>query len=168
MNDALRQHQLAADASGLSSSTETGKNLRLPWPAVWEGVGEESVNMVAAAIALEGKPFHGSKMVSTSELLRLRLDHTGQPGRMLSTILSYASGSSQRASNIAVARAASDGLKTFYADMIQESARTGELVWGAMPGDLGLTHEVAYRGFSASAPADRTLVVSIRKKTPGR
>lgn len=166
MNDALRQHQLAADASGLSSSTETGKNIRLPWPAVWEGVSEESVNLICAAINVDGKPYHGTKMVNVTELLRMRLDHTGQPGRMLSTILSYASGSSQRASNIAVARAASDGLKSFYADAIQESARTEQLVWCPMSGDLGLTHEVAvaYRGFKAESTADRTLVVAIRKR----
>lgn len=168
MNDALRQHQLAADASGLSSSTETGKNIRLPWPAVWEGVSEDSVDLICAAIGLEGKTFHDTKMVNASELLRLRLDHTGQPGRMLSTILSYASGSNMRVSNIAVARAASDGLKSFYGDAIQDSAQRKELVWSPMPGDLGLTYDVAvaYRGFSAATPADRTLMVSIKKRNP--
>lgn len=162
MFDALRQHQLAADASGLSSSTETGKNIRLPWPAIWFGVSEESVDAVCASIKLSGMSHQGVPAVSVSELLRLRLDHTGSPGRVLSTILSYTSGSNLRVSNIAVARAASDSLKSFYGAQIA----TGVPTWAPMPGELAGNYEAAafYKGGESTA---RSLMVSIRKKKPG-
>jgi hypothetical protein len=166
MNESLAQHQLAADASGLSASAETGKNIRLPWPAIWHGVSEESVEAIVASIKTAGKSAHGVPTVTVGELLRLRLDHTGQPGRMLATILSYTSGSSLRVSNIAVARAASDALKTFYAREIQESLEKKAPVWASMPGELAPLYEAAvfYKAFEGDSPTARTLLMSIRKK----
>lgn len=169
MNDALSRHQLAAEASGLAASTETGKNIRLPWPSIWYGVGEEAMDAIVGSIRAGGKMNHGVPVVGMAELLRLRLDHTGVPGRVLSTILSYTSGSNIRTSNVAVARAASDSARTFYADQIQESARTNAAVWASMPGDLGHGYEVAvfYRAASGDSESARTLQFAMRKRKPG-
>jgi hypothetical protein len=168
MNDALGRHQLAAEASGLAASTETGKNIRLPWPAIWYGVGEEAMDAIVGSIRAGGKMSHGVPVVGMAELLRLRLDHTGSPGRVLSTILAYTSGSNVRTSNIAVARAASDSVRTFYATEIQESVRAGTPVWASMPGDLASTYEatVFYKAMAGDSESARTLQLSVRKRKP--
>lgn len=169
MNDALSRHQMAAEASGLAASTETGKNIRLPWPAIWYGVSDEAMEAVIGSIRAGGKTLYGVPSVGMAELLRLRLDHTGAPGRVLSTILAYTSGSNVRTSNIAIARAAADSVRGFYATEIQESARTGVPVWASMPGDLASGYEIAvfYRAIEGDTASARSLQMSIRKRKPG-
>lgn len=162
----LAQHQIEADASGLSASTASGTNLRISWPAFWVGVDITTLQNIAGTIAQVGESRHGVPMIPVGDLIRLRLEQAGVSGHALAKILPLTMGADIRASNGAVTRAWQEGVRQFFASYFARNA----VEWTPMPGDLAAGWEclVIPRSYRASDPYGRTVMCAIRprKGTP--
>ena len=168
LSEDLRRHQIAADESGLSASSASGKNLRLSWPALWATLNDTSIGNLVAGLEMEGTSRRGVRTASLTLLMRLRVQQAGLgEDAPFCALLPALTGSGMRASNTAVCRALALNMKSYFADYLDEGARTGLYPWVPLCSEHPAWQvQVFPRGEAedSSSPSSRTLCVAIRRK----
>lgn len=161
-SDDLKRHMQLADESGVSSTSSSGKNIRVSWPAFWAGIDETSLTNIHAAIQLEGENRRGgNKCITLTQLCRYRLQQMGRPdGTAFCALLPALTGSDVRASNTAIVRSLTLQVRAFFGPHLSSAD------WVPMPGDLAATWEcmAAQRAPEGDSPSARSIVFSMRKR----
>lgn len=163
MKDELTRHMQMADNSGISSTTSSGHNLRITWPAFWDGIDSTTMTNLVASAGMEYEcKVDGEPAININRLLRLRLEAVGMQGHRFAPIISQTMGFDLKATNAAISKSFTVNLRVFFREQLAKPAGTHE--WVPMPGDLAGGWEVAcFQRMKATNPSS-VLAVAFRKR----
>lgn len=163
LKDELTRHMQLADSSGISSTTSSGHNLRITWPALWEGIDDSTMGNLYGSAGMEYEcKVDGEPAINVNRLLRLRLEAVGMQGHRFAPIISQTMGFDLKATNAAITKSFTVNLRSYFRESL--SLPPGTHKWVPMPGDLAGAWEVACFQREKSVNPNSVLAVAFRKR----
>lgn len=163
LKDELTRHMQLADSSGISSTTSSGHNLRITWPALWEGIDDTTMGNLYGSAGMEYEcKVDGHPAITINRLLRLRLEAVGLQAHRFAPIISQTMGFDLKATNAAITKSFTVNLRTYFREQLAKPVGTHQ--WVPMPGDLAAAWEVACFQRTKTTNPNASLVIAFRKR----